>query len=184
MGYLYRPGQTIPGGYVEFLIQLLDALRNPLVFLPVLFVYSILVAVILPTPVELALIPLLAQPALFGIAAVTIGAGKAAGSGMIFLLGKRTDKMIEKTSSKHASLKRLTDFCIWFVSKTRYVGLFLLLALPFMSDTIPVYVYSLFNHEGAILSARYFIFTNFLAGVSRVLMVLIAGVALGINSLL
>ncbi len=165
-------------------MQLMDGLRDPFIFLPLLFAYSVLVAVFLPTPVEVALLPLLAEPAFYGIAALTVGAGKAAGSWMIFSLGVRADSFIERNSSRYSITKRLTDFCIRFVSKTRYMGLFLLLILPFMSDTIPIYVYSLFNHEGVTLSARYFIFTNFLAGVNRALIVLIVIVALGVNLLL
>jgi membrane protein YqaA with SNARE-associated domain len=168
---------------VEVLVPLLIALSDPYVFLPLLFVYSILVAVILPTPVEVALIPLIAEPALYSVAALTMGAGKAAGSWVIFLMGVKVDKFVGKKSTWFRPMKRLADFCIWFVSKTSYIGLFLLLTLPFMSDTVPLYVYSLFNHEGEILSARYFIFTNFLAGVNRALILLIVLIALGLNLL-
>lgn len=169
---------------MEFIIQLLNTPREPYLFLPLLFVYSILVAVVLPTPVEVALIPLLTQPTLYGVAAVTIGLGKAAGSWMMFLLGIGADKLIAETSAKNSHVKRFVDWFIRFVSKTKYVGLFAPLALPFMSDTVPLYVYSLFNNEGAALSARDFIFTNFLAGVNRALILLSAIVALGIDLLL
>jgi hypothetical protein len=53
-----------------------------------------------------------------------------------------------------------------------------------MSDTVPVYVYSLFNHQGDLLSLPTFLVTNFLAGVNRALLVLIVILALGINLLL
>ncbi len=169
---------------MEFVVQFLTALEEPLVFLPLLFVYSILVAVILPTPVEVALIPLLTQPAFFGIAAVTVGLGKAAGSWMIFRVGIKADKIIEETSARNSYMKRFVDWCIRFVAKTKYIGLFALLAFPFMTDTVPLYVYSLFNHEGTLLNAHYFIITNFLAGVNRALIILIAILALGANFLL
>ncbi len=169
---------------MEPLIPLLDTLTNPYVFLPLLFAYSVLVAVVLPTPLEVALIPLIAHPALYGIAAITIGAGKAAGSWMIFLVGLRADRAIKKASSRFSPTKSFVDFCVWFVRKTKYIGLFLILTLPFMSDTVPLYLYSLFNQEGTILSARYFIFTNFLAGINRALILLIVILALGVNLLL
>lgn len=153
-------------------------------FLAVLFVYSVLVALFLPTPVEIALVPIFAEPALFGLAAVTIGAGKAAGSGVIYLLGRNADRLIEKTSAKHRITKRFVDWAVQFVSKTRYLGLFLLLIVPFMSDTVPLYVYSLFNHNGAALSPSLFVATNFLAGLNRAFIVLIAIVALGTTLLL
>lgn len=160
---------------------MLMTLKNPYVFLPILFAYSVGVAVFLPTPVEVALLPFLAEPALFGVAAVTVGAGKAAGSWMVFRFGERMDKILEEKKARHSILRRFTDLVTRFVAKTKYVGLYLLLTLPLMSDTVPIYVYSLFNQGGVLLDARYFMFTNFLAGVNRALIVLIVLVALGIN---
>ncbi|MFQ5552347.1 MAG: hypothetical protein ACE5EW_01250 [Thermoplasmata archaeon] len=163
---------------------ILGYLSDPMVFLPLLFVYSILVAVILPTPVEVALVPLLTQPAFWAIAAVTIGGGKAAGSFVVYHIGKRADKVIHKASSRRSLGKRFRDLCVRFVAKTRYVGLYLLLSLPLMTDTVPLYVYSIFNDQGELLHAPTFVFTNFLAGVTRAVLLLIILVALGVNLLL
>ena len=164
--------------------QILGYLADPMIFLPLLFIYSVLVAVVLPTPVEVALVPLLTQPGFWAIAALTIGGGKAAGSFLVYQMGKRADKIIDKVSSRASWGKRFRDLCVRFVAKTRYVGLFLLLSIPLMTDTVPLYVYSFFNDQGELLSASYFVLTNFLAGVSRALILLIILVALGINLLL
>lgn len=166
------------------LSQILGYLSDPLIFLPLLFVYSILVAVILPTPVEVALVPLLTQPGFWAIAAVTIGGGKAAGAFLVYHIGKRADRVIDKASSRATLGKRFRDLCVRFVAKTRYVGLFLLLSVPLMTDTVPLYVYSCFNDQGELLNASYFVFTNFLAGVARALILLLILVALGVNLLL
>jgi len=37
-----------------------------------------------------------------------------------------------------------------------------------MSDTIPIYVYSLFNEEGKALERNMFLIANFLAAINRV----------------
>lgn len=166
------------------LALILGYLSDPMVFLPLLFVYSILVAIVLPTPVEIALVPLLTQPAFWAIAAVTIGGGKAAGSYFVYQIGKRADKVIHKASSRASLGKRFRDLLVRFVAKTRYVGLFLLLSIPLMTDTVPLYVYSFFNDQGELLSAPTFVLTNFLAGVTRSLILLIVLVALGVNLLL
>ncbi|MFQ6012438.1 MAG: hypothetical protein ACE5LS_02185 [Thermoplasmata archaeon] len=162
----------------------LGYLSNPMVFLPLLFVYSLLVAIVLPTPVEVALVPLLTQPGFWALAAVTIGGGKAAGSFLVYTIGKRADKVLDKASAGRSLGKRFRNVCVRFVAKTRYVGLFLLLSLPLMSDTVPLYIYSIFNDHGELLSASYFVLTNFLAGVNRALILLIILVALGVNLLL
>ncbi|MFQ5908081.1 MAG: hypothetical protein ACE5JE_04530 [Thermoplasmata archaeon] len=166
------------------LTQILGYLSDPMIFLPLLFVYSLLVAVVLPTPVEIALVPLLTQPAFWAIAAVTIGGGKAAGSFLVYQIGKRADRVIEMASSRASLGKRFRDLCVRFVAKTRYVGLFLLLSLPLMTDTVPLYVYSFFNDQGELLHASYFVFTNFLAGVTRAIILLLILVALRVNLLL
>jgi membrane protein YqaA with SNARE-associated domain len=166
------------------LALILGYLSDPMVFLPLLFVYSVLVAIILPFPVEVALVPLLTQPAFWAIAAVTIGGGKAVGSFFVYHIGKRADKVIDKASSKAAAGKRFRNLVVRFVAKTRYVGLFLLLSVPLMTDTLPLYVYSFFNDQGELLHAPAFVLTNFLAGVSRALLLLIILVALGVNLLL
>lgn len=168
---------------MEFISPLLASLQEPHIFLLLLFVYALLVAVVLPTPVEVALLPLLTQPALWILAAVTIGAGKAAGAGLVYFMGREAEKVVDEAANKRTLTKRFKDLCVQFVGKTRYLGLYALLTLPFMSDTVPIYVYSLFNHQGEFLSLPHFLFTNFLAGINRAFIILIAVVALGVNLL-
>ena len=48
-----------------------------------------------------------------------------------------------------------------------------------MSDTIPIYVYSLFNAEGKALERNMFLIANFLAALNRVA---ILGVAFAIGA--
>lgn len=169
---------------MDLISPLLTTLQNPHWFLLLLFLYSLLVAVVLPTPVEVALVPLLTQPALWLLAAVTIGAGKAVGAGLVFLLGREAEPAVEQAAGKLSLTKRFRELCIRFVAKTKYVGLYALLTLPFMSDTVPVYVYSLFNHHGQLLSLPQFLFANFLAGMNRALIVLIVLATLGITLIL
>ena len=54
-----------------------------------------------------------------------------------------------------------------FVRRTNYLGLYVLLSIPLMSDTIPLYLYSLFNREGKTLGRRAFLVSNFLAAWTR-----------------
>src|SRR5438876_905920 len=55
-----------------------------------------------------------------------------------------------------------------FRAPAGYAGLYLLLSIPLMSDTIPIYVYSLFNQEGKALERNMFLIANFLAALNRV----------------
>jgi membrane protein YqaA with SNARE-associated domain len=156
------------------------ALGEPRVLLPVLFLYSILIAVVLPIPVELVLInPAFSDPAFFAAAALTIGAGKAVGAFLIFHLGVNLEGGIRRWSERLRFFALLVRFCEWLVRKTNYVGLYLLLSIPFMTDTAILYIYALFNPpadpqkagaggERHALRLAPFILTNFLGGVTRV----------------
>jgi membrane protein YqaA with SNARE-associated domain len=158
------------------------ALGNPWVFFPLLFVYAILIAVILPIPVELILInpAILNDSAFFLGTALTIGAGKAVGSWLIFYLGVNLEEQIRGWSRRLRLVDAIVRGCEWVVKKTRYVGLFLLLSVPLMSDTAVLYVFALFNppaksgadgrpiHVRHTLKMTPFVLTNFFGGIARV----------------
>lgn len=151
-------------GLIDILTQ---AQSQPGLYLLLLFAYSILAAIILPIPVEFALVFALGNLPFIYVTAIVIGLGKMVGAWGIFHLGLRVEDNIRRWSKKYKLVHRFVRFCIKFVDKTEYLGLFILLSIPFMSDTIPIYVYSLFNEEGRILKQKYFLITNFLAGIVR-----------------
>lgn len=136
----------------------------------VLFVYSILTAVILPIPVEVALVPLLVQPAMMSTAAMTLGAGKSVGAGLIFLLGLKVEVTLRYWAARHRFVGKFVGYATRFVRATRWVGLYTLLAIPFFPDTVPVYVYSIFNKQGQLISGKVFLLVNMVAGITRALL--------------
>jgi membrane protein YqaA with SNARE-associated domain len=149
------------------LIELLNgATANPFIFFPLLFTYSVLVAIILPLPVELALI-FVEGPTYIIATAIVIGLGKVVGAWAIFFLGLKVEDNIRHWSEKYKIFNKIVRFCIWFVDRTGYVGLFILLSIPFMTDTVPIYIYALFNEEGKLMKRNYFLLTNFGAGIVR-----------------
>ena len=150
-------------GLIEFLSGVTS---NPFVYFPVLFIYSVLVAIILPIPLELALI-FVGDPTFIVATALVIGFGKMVGAWAIFYLGLRVEDNIRRWSEKYKTVKKIVEFCIRFVDKTGYYGLFILLSIPFMTDTVPIYIYALFNKEGELMKRNYFLLTNFVAGIVR-----------------
>jgi len=154
---------------VDFISFLQDLFNNEVVYLLATFWYSILVAIVLPIPVELALLPpLLARRfGLFAEAAFAVAAGKTVGAWLIFRIGLRVENSIRFWSDRYPLARRLVSGLGKFVEKTGYIGLYILLSIPFMSDTVPVYLYSLFNEEGKWLSERTYLLSNFLAAINR-----------------
>lgn len=151
---------------MDLIALLSDATTNPFVFFPLLFTYSVLVAVILPLPIELALI-FVEDPTYMVATAIVIGLGKMVGAWAIFFLGLKVEDNIRRWSEKYKIVNKIVKFSIWFVEKTGYVGLFILLSIPFMTDTVPIYIYALFNEEGKLMKRNYFLLTNFAAGIVR-----------------
>ncbi len=156
--------------WTDFINLLLGAYGNPYVFLPLVFLYAIAIAVILPIPIELSLVaPIVNQDwsYLAGIA-LALAAGKTVGAWLIFVFGVKVEDNIRWWSEKWRFAKWFVDKAELFVQKTGYLGLYLLLSIPLMSDTIPIYLYSLFNKEGKTLERNLFLGANFFAAINRV----------------
>lgn len=151
---------------MDLIALLSDATANPFLFFPLLFTYSVLVAIILPLPIELALL-FIEDPTYMVATAIVIGLGKMVGAWGIFFLGLKVEDNIRRWSEKYKTVNKIVKFSIWFVDRTGYVGLFILLSIPFMTDTIPIYIYALFNEEGKLMKRNYFLLTNFAAGITR-----------------
>jgi len=159
-----------PVGLVEDFVSLINATYNsPPAYLTITFVFSILVAVVLPIPIELVLIgPILGQQwEYLGAVVFTMAAGKTVGAWLIFFLGVRVEDNIRRWSERYKTADRVVKWCERFVRRTNYVGLYVLLSIPLMSDTIPLYLYSLFNEEGHAVDRRAFLVSNFLAAWTR-----------------
>ncbi len=170
MGGPDAPADSVADIWTDFINLLLGAYGNPYIFLPLVFLYAIAIAVILPIPIELSLVaPILSQDwgYLTGIA-IALAAGKTVGAWLIFVFGVRVEDNIRWWSERWRFAKWFVDKADLFVQKTGYLGLYFLLSIPLMSDTIPIYLYSLFNKEGKALERNVFLGANFFAALNRV----------------
>ena len=145
-------------------------LTNRIVYFLIVFAFSIAVAIVLPIPIEVALVFALTAGsiALFTAALVAVALGKAVGAWLVFLLGLKVEGAMHKWAQRSRIFERILKALERFVRVTGVLGLFVLLSVPFMSDTAVLYLYALFNEEGKALDRRQFIVSNFLAGISRV----------------
>src|SRR3970040_1518130 len=140
------------------------AYNTPAAYLTLTFTFSVLVAIIPPIPIEVVLLaPLLAQQwAYLGSIAAAMALGKTVGAGLVFVFGVRVEDNIRHWSEKYRIADRFVKWCEKFVRKTNYICLYSLLSIPLMSDTIPIYLYSLFNEEGKALDWRAVLRSDFL----------------------
>ena len=149
------------------------AFTNPIVYFLVIFGFAILVAIILPIPIEIAFILPLQQCSLglFTATLLAVSLGKGVGSWLVFFLGIKVEGAMKRWAARSKWFARLMAGLEKFVRLTGALGLYALLSIPFMSDTAVLYFYALFNEEGKAIDQRIFILSNFLAGVNRVALV-------------
>lgn len=151
------------------LIDFLNGLsHDPFLYSVVFFFYALAATTFLPIPVEAGLFFSPETPIF--VKALVLGAGKAVGSVLVFELGDKVSGGFYKLMSKNRFLSRFMELMRKFVAKTRYYGLFCILSVPLMVDTLPIYLFSLFNQKG-LMKLHYFALTNFLAGITRATLV-------------
>ena len=123
--------------------------------LGIIFVYSFLIAFILPGPSEIVLVaPLdlgLSYPASLSLIVIVSSVGKAAGSVVAFRVGKG----IKESGPVVARLRRSRfDVVKWSEKQTveiarkwGYLGLALALCVPFFPDTVSVYAFAVIEED-------------------------------------
>jgi hypothetical protein len=167
---------------ISQLLDFLESLANdPVAYLVIFYIFCVLAAIILPIPVEFGLF--LNPEVNILIKALVLGLGKATGAALIFYLGIKVEGPIRNMSRRWEWFRRFVDLMDRFVCKTRYIGLYILLSIPLMTDTVPIYLFSVFNKEGKALGPRWFTLTNFLAGVTRAMAVYIVFLIFGVKLL-
>ena len=127
-------------------------------------------AVFLPLPVEI-LLPL--YPEIDPLAkALVLGLGKGVGAIVVFTVGHKVNPWIERWMARHGLAAKILKVLEGFVRRTGWIGLLVLLAIPFMSDTAVNYFYALLNEEGRALGRWPFVAANVVGGFARTLIVL------------
>ena len=166
----------------------MSLVTDPARYLIFILIFSILAAVILPIPVEAVLagfIYYLIEPnsdflglgvaSAFLLIAIVMGIGKAIGAWVVFIIGIKAEKLMNKYLSWgwfQRLLGRVERFCV----KYGYMAMFLVMSIPMMTDTVPLYIFSILNKDGEVFERNWFVMTNLWAGISRTLVVGIVAV--------
>jgi hypothetical protein len=155
----------------DFIKILTEISHDAALYLPLFFIYSILAVIILPIPIEAGLFNPYINPVFL---VLTLAAGKSIGGFSVFYIGSGISSLLHGKASSHILAKKIVHGLERFVQKTGMPGLLILLSIPLMVDTIPVYLYALLitPHEKKIVSAAVFAGVNFIAGIIRATIVL------------
>jgi len=160
----------------SFIEQVQD---DPLVYSVVFFIYIIAATLFLPIPVELLLFLSPATPFVFK--AILLGVGKAVGSIIVFYIGMNVERPINTLTKKWGFFRMVVNFSKWLVDKLGYLGLYLILSVPIMVDTVPVYLFSIFRKDRCDRDLKLFALTNLAAGITRAGIVYFVVTELGWN---
>ncbi len=162
---------------MDFIELLTQSFQDPIIYSFLFFVYSVLAAVILPIPVEIGLFnPYIHPLLLISILAV----GKGVGSGIVFIIGSNLRSFLKKFNSSTPLIKKILYYCEVFVKKYGYIGLFIIMSIPLMIDSVSLYLFSLLNPEEDsgkhALAKRRFIIINIAAGFVRGTIIIITAI--------
>lgn len=161
--------------------QLIDYLSanqaDPGTYLLIFFIFCVAAAILLPIPVEVAL---MVNPGIFfPIKALVMGLGKATGATAVFFIGRKIDETVGVYARRWRWYNWLLVKSEALVRRYGYPAMFAIMATPFMVDTIPLYVFSVLNKEGELMTLKWFVLVNFLAGVTRAVLVYFLFTAFG-----
>ncbi|MFO8133536.1 MAG: hypothetical protein R6U10_06380 [Thermoplasmatota archaeon] len=170
---------------MDLMQVLLDAMGNPLAYSLIFFVYVVLAAVILPIPVELGLFnPELAPPLRWLLPIIILAAGKGVGAYIVFNIGSRARKKLKSLSMGGKATTRIVEAAERFVRRYGHIGLFVIMSIPLMVDSVSLYLFSLLNpheQENTALAERTFVGINVAAGAVRGIIILAVAYYVGIR---
>jgi hypothetical protein len=94
---------------------------------------------------------------------------------------ERSQKKSGVSEPKWGWLRWLSRKSEGFVRRRGIVAMYVIMSIPGMVDTIPLYIFSILNKEGKLMSLRDFALANLLAGVNRAFLIYAILELLGIN---
>ena len=117
-----------------------------------LFFYSLATSIFLPTPFEILLSRAVEDLGVFWT--VTVAAiAKTAGSWIVLLMGDKANEGLATLLERKPLLKRMFRALERFAQKFGYFAVFVLFAIPFMSDTAPLFVLAVLKMRKSIFLA-------------------------------
>ncbi len=137
-----------------------------------LFFYSLATSLFLPTPFEILLSNAVDDLGVFWTVLVAAVA-KMAGSWLVLMMGDKANAGMASLLERRPTLARLFKALERFAQRFGYFAIFVLFAIPFMSDTAPLFVLAVLR-----MKKLPFLLVTFAAIVARSLLYIYAGDAI------
>jgi len=155
------------------LTDFIEGLKNadPGTYLASLFFFSFIAAVFLPVPVE-TIVAFAPSGVPIAVVAVVSGLGKGLGAMTVFYLGTAIEKTI-LNYTKWGWFRWILNKSEVFVRRFGYPAIYFIMSIPLMTDSVPLYLFSVLNKEGKLLNVWWFTLVNIAAGATRATIVLL-----------
>ena len=144
---------------------------DPGTYLLSLFFFSFTAAVFLPIPVE-TIVAFAPSGIPIVVVALASGLGKGLGAMTVFYLGTAIEKTI-LNYTKWGWFRWILNKSEAFVRRFGYPAIYIIMSIPLMTDSVPLYLFSLLNKEGKLLNVWWFTLVNVAAGFTRATIVLV-----------
>jgi membrane protein YqaA with SNARE-associated domain len=155
---------------IEDLMQVLyDVSSNPYLYSIVFFIYCVMAAIFLPLPVEIGLFVGNVHPV---IKILILGAGKGVGSYIVFFIGLKVDESVKKWRNRFKRYDKFVSRLEELIGNYGYYAMYLILSIPLMVDTIPLYLFSIYNKNEGGMTQKGFVLVNILAGCTRAIIII------------
>ncbi len=133
-----------------------------------LFFYSLATSLFLPTPFEILLSNAVVKLGVFWTVLVA-SIAKVVGSWLVLLMGDKANEGLQQVLARHPTLSRAFGKLEAFAQRFGYFAVFVLFAIPFMSDTAPLFVLAVLKMRKSV-----FLLVTFVAIVTRSLLFIYA----------
>lgn len=142
---------------------------DPITYLLIFYIFCVAAAVLLPIPVEIALV---VNPSIhIGVKAAVMGLGKGTGALAVFFIGRKIDETVGQYAKRWGWYNWLLVKSEKLVRRYGYIAMYAIMSIPGMVDTIPLYIFSILNKEGELMTLWRFVAVNILAGVTRAFLI-------------
>lgn len=153
--------------------ELMDYLANnqadPVTYLLIFYIFCVAAAVILPIPIEIALV---VNPGIhIAVKAAVMGLGKGTGALAVYFIGRKIDETVGQYAKRWRWYSWLLRKSEKLVRDYGYFAMYAIMSVPGMVDTIPLYIFSILNKEGELMTLKWFVTVNILAGITRAFLI-------------
>jgi hypothetical protein len=89
----------------------------------------------------------------------------------VFFIGLKVDEKAKNMTDRFKRYGKFVKLLEGFVGRFGYYALYVILSIPLMVDTVPLYLFAIYNKNEGGMDQKGFVMVNFLAGCTRAIII-------------